>query len=105
MQNTMAHAEHRRWWLGPLLWSLAFLGGLITACVVSEEAREVIGEGVGYLLGFFSTPFILEASAALAGLGIVMIINNLRLAREGDGWVEMEVKTEESPADGNPKSE
>jgi len=105
MQPMTAQAEHRRWWLGPLLWSLVFLGGLITACVMSEEAREVIGEGVGYLLGFFSTPFILEASAALTGFGVVMIINNLRLAREGDGWVEMEVKTEEPPADGNPKGE
>jgi hypothetical protein len=105
MQSMTPQAEHRRWWLGPLLWSLAFLGGLITACVVSEEAREVIGEGVGYLLGFFSTPFILEASAALAGLGIVMIINNLRLAREGDGWVEMEVKTEEPSVEAKPKAE
>jgi putative Mn2+ efflux pump MntP len=94
---TTSAAESRRWWLGPLLWSLAILGGIVIACRVNETAREVVMEGVGYFFAFFSTPFILEASLFIGGLGIVMIINGLRMEREGDGWVEMEVK-EEKPA-------
>lgn len=89
--------ESRRWWLGPLLWSFATLGGIVIASVVNETAREVVMEGIGYLFAFFSTPFVLEASLFFIGLGIVMIINSLRMEREGDGWVEMEVKTDPQP--------
>lgn len=96
---TTSAAESRRWWLGPLLWSLAILGGIVIACRVNETAREVVMEGVGYLFAFFTTPFILEASLFIGGLGIVMIINGLRMEREGDGWVEMEVKDEKPTSD------
>lgn len=89
--------ESRRWWLGPVLWSLAILGGLVIAFWMNETAREVILQGIGYLFAFFTTPFVLEASLFIGGLGIVIIINGLRMEREGDGWVEMEVK-EEKPA-------
>lgn len=96
---TTSTAESRRWWLGPLLWSLAILGGIVIACRVNETAREVVMEGVGYLFAFFTTPFILEASLFIGGLGLVMIINGLRMEREGDGWVEMEVKEEKPTSD------
>lgn len=89
-----APPSSRRGWLPPLLWALGVLSLLVLACVLNEELREVVLEGVGYLLGFVSTPFILEATAACVGLGIVFIINNLRIEREGDGWVEMEIKEE-----------
>lgn len=92
-------AESRRWWLGPLLWSLAILGGVVIACRVNETAREVVMEGIGYLFAFFTTPFILEASLFIGGLGLVMIINGLRMEREGDGWVEMEVKDDKPESD------
>lgn len=87
-------SENRRWWLGPLLGSSTLLGLLVIACGMNETAREVVLEGLGYLFAFFSTPFILEASLFLIGLGIVMILNGLRIEREGEGWVEMEVKDE-----------
>lgn len=96
---TKTAAESRRWWLGPLLWSLAILGGIVIACRVNETAREVVMEGIGYLFAFFTTPFILEASLFIGGLGLVMIINGLRMEREGDGWVEMEVKDEKPTND------
>ena len=38
--------ESRRWWLGPLLWSFAILGGIIIASVMNETAREVVMEGI-----------------------------------------------------------
>jgi hypothetical protein len=87
-------SENRRWWLGPLLGSCTVPGLLVIACRVNETAREVVLEGLGYLFAFFTTPFILEASLFIGGLGLVMIINGLRMEREGDGWVEMEVKEE-----------
>ena len=94
--------ESRRWWLGPLLWSFAILGGIVTACVVNQTAREVVLEGMGSLFAFFTTPFILEASLFIGGLGIVMILNGLRMEREGDGWVEMQVKDEKPTRDETP---
>ena len=80
-----------------MLWSLAILGGIVIATWVNETAREVVLQGIGYTFAFFSTPFILEASLFIGGLGLVMIINGLRMERDGDDWVEMEVK-EEKPA-------
>lgn len=99
---TMPAAERRRWWFTPLLWSIAIITGLIIACRVNETAREVVLEGIGYLFAFFTTPFVLEASLFIVGLGIVMIINGLRMERDGDDWVEMEVK-DDKPASDEPR--
>jgi hypothetical protein len=77
-----------------LLWSLAMLAGLAGLAVMNEEAREVIFTAIGYILGTLNTPFILEASFFLLGILIVLTVNNLRLEREGDGWVEMEITPE-----------
>lgn len=92
---TTPAAERRRWWITPLLWSLAILAGIIISCRVSETAREVVLQGAGYFFAFLTTPFIMEASLFIGGLGLVMIINGLRMERDGDDWVEMEVKDEE----------
>jgi hypothetical protein len=92
-------AEHRRWWITPLLCSIATFTGLYIACRVNETAREVVLDGIGYFFAFLTTPFIMESSLFIGGLGIVLIINNLRLEREGDGWVEMEVKDEQPARD------
>jgi len=79
-------------WLEPVLWTLGMIVGVVVAVCVNETAREVAVQGLAYLFAFLTTPFILEASAAFVGLFIVFAINNRRIAREGDGWVEMEVK-------------
>ena len=47
----------------------------------------------------------MEASAAFAGLCIVLIINQRRIAKEGDGWVVMEVKDADKPTDGEVKKQ
>jgi hypothetical protein len=39
----------------------------------------------------------METCLFIGGLGLVMIINGLRMERDGDDWVEMEVKEEEKP--------
>lgn len=89
------------WWLETLLWSLGMLIAVGVAAYMNETVREVVAQGLGYFFGFLSTPFILEASTALVGLCIVLIINSRRIEREGDGWVMMEVK-DTTPAAGEP---
>lgn len=80
------------WWLETLLWTLGMIIAVGVAAYMNETVREVVAQGLGYFFGFLSTPFILEASTALLGLCIVLIINSRRIEREGDGWVMMEVK-------------
>jgi hypothetical protein len=79
----------------------------------NPTAREVVGEAFAGLFGFFTTPFILEASVALLGLITVVTYNQWRINRDGDGWVTLEetdpqsaksTNTSESqtPTDGTP---
>lgn len=84
-------------WLEPVLWSTAFIAAFITAAVMNETAREVTLQGLAYFFTFVTSPFILEASCACVGIFIVFAINHRRIAREGDGWVMMEVKVEDAP--------
>jgi hypothetical protein len=82
-------------WLEPVLWTLAFVIAAVVAAVVNETAREIAVQGLAYLFAFITTPFVLEASAAFIGLCVVFAINGRRIAKEGDGWVVMEVKKPE----------
>lgn len=85
------------WWLESLLWSAAIIAGVATAAYLNETAREIVTQGLAYFFTFFSTPFVLEASTAFIGFCIVMFINNRRLEREGDDWVEMEITDTAAP--------
>lgn len=87
------------WWLESLLWSAAIIAGVAVAAYMNETAREIVTQGLAYFFTFFSTPFVLEASTAFVGFCIVMIINARRIEREGDGWVEMEIKAPAVPED------
>lgn len=80
------------WWLESLLWTLGIAVALGTAAYLNETAREILAQGLAYVFTFFSTPFVLETSTAIIGLCVVIFINNRRLEREGDGWVEMEIE-------------
>ncbi|MEZ5386250.1 MAG: hypothetical protein R3F13_12115 [Prosthecobacter sp.] len=79
-------------WLEPVLWTLGMVAAITVFACVNETAGEVAVQGLAYLFAFVTTPFFLEASAAIVGLCIVLIINQRRIAKEGDGWVEMEVR-------------
>ncbi len=80
------------WWLESLLWVIGIAVAIGTAAYLNETAREITVQGLAYLFAFFSTPFVLESSTAIIGLCVVIAINNRRLEREGDGWVEMEIE-------------
>ena len=84
-----------RGWLEAVLWSLGMIAALAAAAWLNETMREVLSQGIAYLFTFLTTPFVLEATTAFVGLCIVFAINGRRIAREGDGWVMMEVKTED----------
>ncbi len=90
-----APAANSRGWVEPLLWSVAMIAFVIISACVNEVAREVLMQALAYLFTFLTTPFLLETTSAVIGILIVFMINNRRIAREGDGWVMMEVKTEE----------
>lgn len=87
------------WWLESLIWSAAIIMGVAIAAYMNETAREIVTQGLAYFFTFFSTPFVLETSTAFVGFCIVMFINARRIEREGDGWVEMEIKDPAAPED------
>lgn len=73
--------------LWPLLWSLLGLTALVTLLAVNATAREVGLEAFKTLFGIVTTPFILESTIALVFFCALMLINQWRLKKEGDGWV------------------
>lgn len=85
-----------------LLQALAMVLGLWaawTAIRQNETAREVTRDAFAGLFGFFTTPFILEATVAIVGLISVVSYNQWRISKEGDGWVtlpETETGTEKA---------
>jgi hypothetical protein len=46
-----------------------------------------VGESVGIFAGLISTPFFLEASFVVMGLGIVILLNSWRRKKDGDDFV------------------
>jgi|694.fasta_scaffold15158_3 hypothetical protein len=48
------------------------------------------GESVGKIAGLISTPFILEASFLIMGLGIVIMLNSWRRKKAGDDFVDFD---------------
>lgn len=80
-------AQKGRWWVAPLLFAVACITALAITWQVSETAREVLSKAVLMVAGALATPFILETTVAALGLVIVLVINQIRLQREGDGWV------------------
>jgi hypothetical protein len=79
-------------WIGPLVLVLIGLAGVGCLLGSSSEAREIAVESAFLLFTVLTTPFVLETSVALFGLIAVLTYNQWRLSREGDEWVEMEVK-------------
>jgi|JI6StandDraft_1071083.scaffolds.fasta_scaffold97788_3 hypothetical protein len=79
-------------WLEPVLWALGLVIAITVAAFVNDTAREITLQGAAYLFAFVTTPFLLETSAAFIGICVVFAINGRRIAKEGDGWVVMEVK-------------
>lgn len=87
----------KRWWLMPLLIAILFIGGITTAWIVDDTAKEILAKSFFTIFGTLATPFVLETSAALGGLVLVLVFNEWRRLKDGPDWVEMEVTTETKP--------
>jgi hypothetical protein len=71
-----------------------FITGVVVAWKSNEIARELLAKSFMTLAGWLATPFILETSAAITGVIVVLTYNEWRRSKEGPEWVEMEVKDE-----------
>lgn len=80
------------WWITPVLCLLAFIVGVVIVWQVSEIGRELLAKSFMTIAGYLATPFILETSAALFGLVVVLVYNEWRRGKDGPDWVEMEIK-------------
>jgi uncharacterized membrane protein len=50
----------------------------------------LLGEWLGTIIGIMTTPFFMEASFAILGLVIVILLNHWRQKKEGDEFVYLE---------------
>lgn len=69
------------------------LGGVLVITILmrfSSGFPGLLGEWLGTLTGFFSTPFLLEATFLTLGFLIVLVLNHWRLKRDGDEFVYLE---------------
>lgn len=86
--------------------SRIILTGFITILSVSAI---ILGIGLGgrlpglpgeifrKIIGFMFTPVFLELTFAFLGLLAVFLINNLRLQKQGDEYVSLEVEEDQKP--------
>jgi len=56
----------------------------------------VFGDWMGFVVGVASTPFFLEASFAVLGLSLVLVINHWRRSRSGDELMYLEQVDEDA---------
>ena len=89
--------------LPTLLPAALIIGTFVFMIWRSEEARGVAVEAVELVFTFFTTPFILETTVAIGGLILVLYVNQRRLEKEQDEWVEMEVPARPAPVENPPR--
>ncbi len=66
---------------------LLLVAGFVVLVILNDTAREVAHDAFVFVFSIFSTPFIFEATCALLMLVALLLINQWRLNKEGDGWV------------------
>ena len=94
-------ADYRH--LPTLLPAALIIGTFVFMIWRSEEARGVAVEAVELVFTFFTTPFILETTVAIGGLILVLYVNQRRLEKEQDEWVEMEGPARPAPVENPPR--
>jgi len=79
---------------------IAGVGAAFVLAFLATFIPGIVGEWASMLLGFVTTPVFLEITFFCIGLMIVLLLNHLRMKREGDGWVYLErVDDPEAPQD------
>ena len=103
MAETPPQSRPSRPWLPPLLWCVVVVAGVAFLCWREPTAREVIGGTALTIFQVLTTPFIFELTLAIIGICAVITINQLRLDRDTDEWVQMHVPSADGkePAGGD----
>lgn len=64
---------------------------LVTGTLIGWRSLPgLLGEWIGMMIGILTTPFFMEASFALLGLVIVIVLNHWHQLREGDEFIDGE---------------
>ncbi len=71
---------------------ISLMSAVICLLVFWRYIPGWVGESVGKVAGLISTPFILEASFFVMGLGIVILLNSWRRKKDGDDFVEFDAR-------------
>ncbi|YCM44809.1 hypothetical protein V2O64_02100 [Verrucomicrobiaceae bacterium 227] len=71
---------------------ILLVGGVILTVFLLGSLPGFVGEVFRKIGGIMFTPFFLEISFAFLGLIAVLCINNIRLQREGDDYVSLEIE-------------
>ena len=80
-------SQHRQGgWFWPAF-AGAVCGGMVLLGAWVIRDREIARNFLRGLVGFFTTPFILETSLVLLGFSLVVLLNHWRRKKDGDGWV------------------
>ena len=66
--------------------------GVVITIFLLGRLPGFAGEVFRKIAGIMSTPFFLELSFAFLGLVAVFCVNNIRLQREGDEYVALEIE-------------
>jgi hypothetical protein len=64
-----------------------FMSAVICLLAFWRYVPGWVGESVGLAAGLISTPFFLEATFILMGLGIVISLNSWRRRKDGDDFI------------------
>jgi hypothetical protein len=73
---------------GLVLGTAGFFIGIAVLALSLEETRDHAIGAARMVFSIFTTPFILETSIALIGLLTVVTLNQWRLMRDGEEWVD-----------------
>jgi hypothetical protein len=97
MTSKDLHSQPAKPFLSPRVLGWAFLFFVILPSLLvliwnsHETARELLAKSAMTIAGWLATPFILESSAAVVGIIVVLTYNEWRSRKEGPEWVEMYV--------------
>ncbi|MCW1886801.1 hypothetical protein OKA04_18825 [Luteolibacter flavescens] len=85
----MARDERKRHLVAGML-VIAFMGLVGLILVIGTTLPGLIGEVFTKVVGFLTSPFLLEGSLIFAGFTLVILINSWRRHRDGDEFVYLD---------------
>ena len=75
----------------------AFIGIITCLILLALYHDGKLGELATFVMGLLTSPFTMELLICLIGVGLVLILNHIRLQLSGDEFVEMELEVPDAP--------